>query len=295
MSYCVPGCTIIEMSTGHPPYSELEPAQAMWRIASDPSLPSFPDHLSPDAISFLKLCFVNDPTKRATARELLRHPFVTAQWEGERECVVEKEVEMEEKEDGGGKSAGEAVGKKKGKGTRKKKGVKGKKREKVRKHLNRNAGETSSGREKEKEGGEDEDEDDEDDNEKAPAELTISNQADIIAPLMSPALSLSHFPRPLLCRIFSYLPAILDLVRVGGVCMHWRVCSSSPFLWIRMWQRHATTQSKHTGHVSATRTDANVNLSPVSTYPLREESLDSNLWGRLGMRCDFFDGLVRAI
>eukprot|EP00818_Percolomonas_sp_WS_P010566 CAMPEP_0117452496 /NCGR_PEP_ID=MMETSP0759-20121206/9652_1 /TAXON_ID=63605 /ORGANISM="Percolomonas cosmopolitus, Strain WS" /LENGTH=1032 /DNA_ID=CAMNT_0005245327 /DNA_START=583 /DNA_END=3681 /DNA_ORIENTATION=- len=71
------GCTVMEMCTGKPPFAEYRTAAAvMFHIASTNDLPKFPEFMSEDARSFLKRCFVRDRTKRATAEELLRHPWL---------------------------------------------------------------------------------------------------------------------------------------------------------------------------------------------------------------------------
>eukprot|EP01112_Ceratiomyxa_fruticulosa_P016244 TRINITY_DN4878_c0_g1_i1.p1 TRINITY_DN4878_c0_g1~~TRINITY_DN4878_c0_g1_i1.p1 ORF type:complete len:588 (-),score=164.58 TRINITY_DN4878_c0_g1_i1:221-1984(-) len=71
------GCTIIEMSTGKPPFSELsDPVAVLFRIASSDELPFIPTHLSPEGKDFLTLCFCRDPKFRPNATKLLTHPFL---------------------------------------------------------------------------------------------------------------------------------------------------------------------------------------------------------------------------
>ncbi|KKY27649.1 putative map kinase kinase kinase [Phaeomoniella chlamydospora] len=81
------GCVVLEMATGRRPWQNLDNEWAiMYNIAqgNPPPLPT-PDQLSEDGIDFLKRCFERDPAKRATAAELLIHP-----WIGEiRKMVVE--------------------------------------------------------------------------------------------------------------------------------------------------------------------------------------------------------------
>lgn len=48
----------------------------MFQIASPTAIPVFPPQLSATAQSFLSRCFVKDPTARASAEELIKHPFV---------------------------------------------------------------------------------------------------------------------------------------------------------------------------------------------------------------------------
>ncbi|GMY39569.1 mitogen-activated protein kinase kinase kinase 17-like, partial [Fagus crenata] len=51
------GCTVIEMATGRPPWS---------------------DELSKEGVDFLAKCLERDPKKRWTSEELLNHPFVVS-------------------------------------------------------------------------------------------------------------------------------------------------------------------------------------------------------------------------
>ncbi|CAD8151694.1 unnamed protein product [Paramecium pentaurelia] len=72
------GCTIIEMATGQPPYSEYKDAIAiMVKIGKSTKPPPIPEQLqSPEAKDFLSKCLQIDPKQRATADELLKHPFL---------------------------------------------------------------------------------------------------------------------------------------------------------------------------------------------------------------------------
>lgn len=78
------GCTVIEMLSGRPPYSEIKNATAcIFKIASSNEIPPIPKFASPECHDFLKRCFVRDPLKRATARELLAHPFMRREYDEE--------------------------------------------------------------------------------------------------------------------------------------------------------------------------------------------------------------------
>ncbi|KAK9146702.1 hypothetical protein Sjap_006605 [Stephania japonica] len=78
------GCTIIEMATGKPPWSQQYQAVAvLFHIGTTKSHPPIPEHLSMDAKDFLQKCLQKEPNLRPTASELLQHPFVT----GERQEV----------------------------------------------------------------------------------------------------------------------------------------------------------------------------------------------------------------
>lgn len=72
------GCTVIEMATGKPPFSEFQsPVAALFHIATSREPPALPQHLSPLAQDFLRLCMNPEPELRPSALELLKHPFVT--------------------------------------------------------------------------------------------------------------------------------------------------------------------------------------------------------------------------
>ncbi|XP_019444705.1 PREDICTED: mitogen-activated protein kinase kinase kinase YODA-like isoform X1 [Lupinus angustifolius] len=68
------GCTIIEMFTGKPPWSEYEGAAAMFKVMKD--TPPIPETLSPEGKDFLRLCFKRNPAERPTASMLLDHRFL---------------------------------------------------------------------------------------------------------------------------------------------------------------------------------------------------------------------------
>ncbi|KAI3424220.1 hypothetical protein D9Q98_009576 [Chlorella vulgaris] len=71
-------CTVLEMATGRPPWSQQYPSQvaAMFHIASCKGPPEIPQHLSPECKDFLYLCFNRDWKARPQASTLLRHPFL---------------------------------------------------------------------------------------------------------------------------------------------------------------------------------------------------------------------------
>merc|ERR1712166_475839 len=72
------GCTIIEMATGRPPWSQYSnPVTAMYHIACVETVPPFPETLAAQGHAFLKRCFVRDPANRPTVTDLLLDPFVT--------------------------------------------------------------------------------------------------------------------------------------------------------------------------------------------------------------------------
>nr|GLL47960.1 mitogen-activated protein kinase kinase kinase 3-like protein [Ipomoea trifida] len=70
------GCTVLEMATAKPPWSQYEGVAAMFKLATSKDCPEIPNHLSEDAKSFIELCLQRDPSVRPTAAQLLHHPFV---------------------------------------------------------------------------------------------------------------------------------------------------------------------------------------------------------------------------
>lgn len=64
----------MEMLNGEPPFSKMNPLAAMYRIVTEE--PVVPDGLSPELRVFMHRCWKKIPLKRATARELLRDPFL---------------------------------------------------------------------------------------------------------------------------------------------------------------------------------------------------------------------------
>lgn len=68
------GCTIIEMVTGKPPWSEFTPVQAMFNVLN--RCPPIPETLSSEGKDFLNRCLQRNPENRSSAALLLEHPFV---------------------------------------------------------------------------------------------------------------------------------------------------------------------------------------------------------------------------
>jgi serine/threonine protein kinase len=70
-------CTVIEMATGKPPWSQYgSQVSAMFHIAKSKGPPLIPEHLSPDCKDFLYLCFNRNWRERPSATRLLQHPFL---------------------------------------------------------------------------------------------------------------------------------------------------------------------------------------------------------------------------
>ena len=71
------GCTVIELLTGEPPYFQLQSMAALFKIVQDPH-PPLPASISKDLTSFLELCFIKDPLKRPSARDMLSHKWIVS-------------------------------------------------------------------------------------------------------------------------------------------------------------------------------------------------------------------------
>ncbi|PIA42292.1 hypothetical protein AQUCO_02000029v1 [Aquilegia coerulea] len=69
------GCTVIELLTCVPPYYDLQPMPALFRIVQDEH-PPISDNLSPDITDFLRQCFKKDARQRPDAKTLLSHPWI---------------------------------------------------------------------------------------------------------------------------------------------------------------------------------------------------------------------------
>ncbi|KAM7514192.1 hypothetical protein LguiA_003775 [Lonicera macranthoides] len=68
------GCTVIEMLTGKPPWSEYNGVQAMFSVLN--RSPEIPETLSLEGKDFLRCCFQRNPAARPSAFKLLEHPFL---------------------------------------------------------------------------------------------------------------------------------------------------------------------------------------------------------------------------
>jgi serine/threonine protein kinase len=69
------GCTVVEFVTGFPPYSGLLAMTTLFRIVED-DCPPLPEHVSPELTDFLHRCFKKVPSERATAKQLMGHPWL---------------------------------------------------------------------------------------------------------------------------------------------------------------------------------------------------------------------------
>ncbi|MCO5557593.1 hypothetical protein L7F22_011159 [Adiantum nelumboides] len=69
------GCTVIELLTCVPPYYDLQPMTALYRIVEEEH-PPIPEHVSPPLADFLHQCFRKDAKLRPDAKTLLQHPWI---------------------------------------------------------------------------------------------------------------------------------------------------------------------------------------------------------------------------
>jgi len=69
------GITALEMIEGHPPLYDMNPMRAIFAIPTRPP-PTFTDPVSPTLEDFVAQCLQKDPTKRISAAEMLKHPFL---------------------------------------------------------------------------------------------------------------------------------------------------------------------------------------------------------------------------
>ncbi|XP_071692091.1 mitogen-activated protein kinase kinase kinase YODA-like [Rutidosis leptorrhynchoides] len=70
------GCTVLEMATTKPPWSQYEGVAALFKVGNSKELPVLPDHLSEDGKDFILQCLQREPCRRPSAAQLLDHPFV---------------------------------------------------------------------------------------------------------------------------------------------------------------------------------------------------------------------------
>eukprot|EP00112_Aurelia_sp_Birch-Aquarium-sp1_P001845 Seg120.5 transcript_id=Seg120.5/GoldUCD/mRNA.D3Y31 product="Serine/threonine-protein kinase 3" protein_id=Seg120.5/GoldUCD/D3Y31 len=73
------GITALEMAEGKPPHADIHPMRAIFMIPTKPP-PTFkkPERWSDDFIDFVTKCLVKVPEDRASATQLLQHPFIKA-------------------------------------------------------------------------------------------------------------------------------------------------------------------------------------------------------------------------
>lgn len=69
------GCTVIELLDGEPPYHDLPPMGALYRIVQDDH-PPIPESVSAIVRDFLMQCFQKDCNLRVAAKKLSKHPWI---------------------------------------------------------------------------------------------------------------------------------------------------------------------------------------------------------------------------
>ncbi|KAF9152571.1 hypothetical protein BG015_005058 [Linnemannia schmuckeri] len=69
------GCTVIELLDGEPPYHDLPPMGALYRIVQDDH-PPIPEGVSAIVRDFLMQCFQKDCNLRVSAKKLSKHPWI---------------------------------------------------------------------------------------------------------------------------------------------------------------------------------------------------------------------------
>lgn len=73
------GCTVLEMITGNPPWSNYKfdnPITAIMKIGLSDEIPLIPNGISSELKEFLKACLCREQKKRWGADELLQHIFL---------------------------------------------------------------------------------------------------------------------------------------------------------------------------------------------------------------------------
>lgn len=71
------GCVVIELLEGKPPYHQLDPMPALFRIVQD-DCPPLPEGASPIVKDFLLHCFQKDVNLRVSAKKLSKHPWMVS-------------------------------------------------------------------------------------------------------------------------------------------------------------------------------------------------------------------------
>ena len=71
------GCTVYEISTGQPPWSDQQTGiMVLVKIVNATGPPTYPSHMSVQLQNFLNCCFQKVPSQRSNVYELLNHPFI---------------------------------------------------------------------------------------------------------------------------------------------------------------------------------------------------------------------------
>eukprot|EP00158_Paraphelidium_tribonemae_P006346 Partr_v1_DN27781_c0_g1_i28_m66774 putative mitogen-activated protein kinase kinase kinase len=68
------GCCVVEMITGKPPYANLNPMTALFKIVEQEM--EIPPDLPENLVDFMRFCFIKDVERRPTARLLSHHKWI---------------------------------------------------------------------------------------------------------------------------------------------------------------------------------------------------------------------------
>jgi hypothetical protein len=101
------GCVVIELLTSKPPYFDLDPMPALFRIVSD-DYPPFPEGISQALKDFLLQCFHKEPSMRSSAEKLLVHPWLSNS-SSRRSLVQTSEMLKSRSIDAGDSSVGQST------------------------------------------------------------------------------------------------------------------------------------------------------------------------------------------
>ncbi|KAI8871351.1 hypothetical protein GQ42DRAFT_4659 [Ramicandelaber brevisporus] len=71
------GCLSIEMITGHPPYYEMEPNAAMFKIATNQNI-TLPNNICTNLREFMMSCLKFNPLLRPSAHNLIGHEWISS-------------------------------------------------------------------------------------------------------------------------------------------------------------------------------------------------------------------------
>ncbi|KAI9019243.1 kinase-like domain-containing protein [Phycomyces nitens] len=93
------GCTLVELVTGKPPYSDLIAMSAMFRIVED-EYPPLPENVSMEMQDFLVCCFQKDPKDRPTASQLKEHVWIKNNHKEKSTESIDESIEEEEEDEG---------------------------------------------------------------------------------------------------------------------------------------------------------------------------------------------------